>query len=119
MARVGRSLVLAIVAGILSGCGLPLIAGATLNEFNAATAIVSTGLTGKGLSDHVVSLVTGRNCNLVQGAIRKERTLCERRGSAAATKDFRGVVGFVIDAATLDLKHAPPPGNDLIFANFP
>jgi hypothetical protein len=110
---------LGLVAILISGCAIPIVAGLTLNELNSTTSIFSSGLTGKGLTDHAVSFVLKRNCNLVAGTMRAGRKLCEPRGSAATKKDFGGAIGFVIGAAALDMKHPLAPSHDVIFASFP
>ena len=73
-----------VVIATLWGCATPLlVAGAT-----------SAVLTGKGLHDHALSGVTSKDCKTLEGAVREDRELCEERDSAAAEKDFKGILGF-------------------------
>jgi hypothetical protein len=53
--------------------------------------LVSTATTGKGLSDHALSLITGKDCNLTEAILRKARKLCEEKDSVATKDDFKGV----------------------------
>lgn len=86
-----RNCAIVLIAVGLSGCAAPIIAGITLSQISTVAGIFSTAITGKGLSDHLLSFLTGRDCNLTESILRKDRKLCETRGSFATTEDFKGV----------------------------
>ena len=48
-----------------------------------AVDIVSIGTTGKSVTDHVLDVITGDDCNLFQAAIGNGRKVCEPREAAA------------------------------------
>jgi len=48
-----------------------------------AADIVSVGTTGKSITDHVLDVVTGKDCNLFQAAWRSDRDVCEPRQTRA------------------------------------
>jgi hypothetical protein len=84
-----------LAAGCASGCAIPIIGGLTLNELSTGTSIISTGLTGKSLSEHGLDLVTGKDCNLMEAAFHDDRSICEQRGSPATAGDFTGLIGLL------------------------
>jgi len=51
----------------------------------------STATTGKGLEDHALSYATGKDCNFIEGILRKDRKVCETPGSPATKEDFKGL----------------------------
>jgi hypothetical protein len=81
----------AILAASLSGCAAPIIAGITLSQITTVAGLISTAFTGKGLTDQALSIVTGKDCNLMESVLRKDRHLCEERGSLATADDFKGI----------------------------
>ncbi len=83
---------LAIAALALSGCGTVVIGSITLGQISAAAGVASVGTTGKGLQDHALSAVTGRDCRVLEGIVRRGRRICEEVGSPATENDFRGVL---------------------------
>jgi hypothetical protein len=48
---------------------------------------------GKGLAEDGADAVTGKDCRVIEGTIRKDRKYCETRGSAETDKDFKGLMG--------------------------
>lgn len=91
-----RNLVLISAAGIaLSGCATPIIGALTLNELSSFAGVASSITTGKGLGDHALSLLTGKDCSVTEGILRKDRDICEERGSLAAKEDFKGVFAWL------------------------
>jgi hypothetical protein len=56
--------------------------------------IVSYGTSGKSIGDHVLDVVTGKDCNLVEWALRSERDICEPRETEVTTRDFKGLFAF-------------------------
>jgi len=81
----------AVIAAGLSGCAAPIIAGITLSQISMVAGVISTAVTGKGLSDQALSLLTGKDCNLTEAILHKARKLCEVPGSVATAGDFKGV----------------------------
>lgn len=81
-----------VVLGLgLNACAAPIIAGLTLSQISTIAGVASTATTGKGLTDHALSYATGKDCNLVESVLRKDRKLCETPGSPATQEDFKGV----------------------------
>ncbi len=80
-----------MAALLLSGCAAPIVAGLSLSTISTIASVVSTAITGKDWSDHALSWVTGKNCNVTEGILRKNRKICEERGSLAAAEDFQGI----------------------------
>jgi len=85
--------------GSVSGCALPLIGALTLNELSSTTSFISTGLTGKGLGEHALDLVTGEDCRGLEGIVRGDRGICATRGSPETANDFKGLIGLAMRAA--------------------
>ena len=79
---------------LLGGCALPLLGGLTLNEMSSGTSVISTGLTGKGLGEHALDAVTGKDCRITESLLRDDRDLCEERDSPATKDDFKGVAAL-------------------------
>jgi hypothetical protein len=83
--------VFAVLAVGLAGCAAPVVAGLTVGEISTIAGLASTATTGKGLTDHALSYATGKDCNLVESVLRKDRKLCETPDSPEAQKDFKGL----------------------------
>ncbi len=73
---------------ILTSCGAPLIAGIP-NIF--LTEVAPRAVNGKGLAEDGVDAATGKDCRVIEGTVRKDRKLCETRGSPETNKDFKGL----------------------------
>ena len=81
---------------LLGGCTAQLAGGAlALTDSLTVVSWVSTAVSGKGLGEHALALVTGRDCRFLEAALRDDRRLCERRGSPATEDDFRGLAGLL------------------------
>jgi hypothetical protein len=89
--RIAQICALAAIAAGLSGCAAPIIAGITLSQISMVAGAISTAVTGKGLSDQALSLLTGKDCNLTEAILHRNRKLCEEPGSIATAGDFKGV----------------------------
>lgn len=83
----------------LSGCASPLLAGLSLSEFGFASSLFATAATGKGLGEHAMDVVTGRDCRIIEGLARKDRKFCERKNSPALEKDWKGLASLADDTA--------------------
>ena len=78
----------------VSGCAAPVIGALTLGQLSTIAGGISTLTTGKGLADHALSLLTGKDCSITEGILRKDRKVCEVRGSLATKDDFKGVFAY-------------------------
>lgn len=77
---------------LLGGCGAAIF-GIPLTF--TTTEVVPRAVNGKGLAEDGVDAVTGKDCRLIEGTVRKDRQTCEPRGSPETEKDFKGLSGFV------------------------
>jgi len=115
MTRQSRALAIAgatLLSVGLGGCAAPFIAGLTLNELSSGTSIISTGLTGKGLIEHIADAITGKDCRVIEGLARDTRDVCEEPNSVATRSDFKGLIGMIEgDNRELDIAERPgkPP----------
>jgi len=83
---------IALLTTMLGGCAGPLILGLPLVVY---TEVFPRAVNGKGLAEDVADLVTGWDCRVIEGVIRKNRQFCEDRGSPETKKDFKGLLGLV------------------------
>jgi hypothetical protein len=51
----------------------------------------SEAATGKTFGGHALSGITHKDCNVLEGALRADRKVCEEPGAPATEKDFKGV----------------------------
>lgn len=102
---------LIVLAGALSGCATPLFAGLTLGELGLAASLFSTAATGKGVGEHAMDVATGKNCRIVEGMARDDRTICEAEDSPAVEDDWEGLAS--LDGDATQTRHhvgaSPPP----------
>jgi hypothetical protein len=61
------------------------------------TWVVPHAINGKGLPEDAADLVTGKDCRVIEGIVRKDRKTCETRGSPETRKDFKGLAGLLDD----------------------
>ena len=87
--RFGARLAPLLLATLCAGCVAPA-GGAAVVAMNALTG-VSLAATGKGISDHAVSLVQDQDCRILEGVIRSDRKICEDYGAPATAHDFHGL----------------------------
>jgi hypothetical protein len=85
------SLVVALSA-TLGACAGPVIAGMSLSTFSTIVDGVVSVLSGKSLEEHALSYITGKDCNLTESILHKDRKLCEEPDSLATRDDFRGIL---------------------------
>lgn len=93
----------------LSGCASILIAGLTISEIMTAGSIGSAILTGKGLGEHAMDLVTGQDCRILEAVFRKNRAICEPKDSVATNGDFKGLIDLLDTPAGQDIQLAELP----------
>jgi hypothetical protein len=97
----------------LSGCGAPLIAGLSLSEWATAGSIISTAATGKGFSEYAMDAATGQDCRIVEGIVRADRHVCERWGSPASRKDWKGLAHMPgVPGTTVEVGVTEDPGSE-------
>ncbi|MDZ7754384.1 MAG: hypothetical protein U5S82_22750 [Gammaproteobacteria bacterium] len=99
----GRFLLPVIAAAplLLGGCaGLIQLAS---HPVMTGMGLVSVAVSGKGLADHALDMVTRRDCRLLEGLVKEERALCEEPGSLATLDDFRGLGWFARDGGGRDI----------------
>ena len=70
----------------ITGCVVPLGI--------VATEVAPRAINGKGLVEDGADVVTGKDCRVIEGAVRDDRKICETRNSRATTKDFKGLSGL-------------------------
>lgn len=78
----------------LAGCSTPIFAGMTLGEVSVFGSLFSTAATGKGLGDYAMDAATGRDCRIVEGLVREDRKVCERKNSPALAEDWHGLASL-------------------------
>ena len=96
--RARLAVALAMTIG-LGGCGGIVLAGLPLSQISTATTVVSIAITGKGLGEHGLDVVTGRDCRVLEGLMRDEREICEEPQSLATRDDFRGIITWLEEQA--------------------
>lgn len=79
----------------LGGC----VVAAAVPASMMVTEVVPRAVNGKGLPEDAADLVTGKDCRVIEGTIRKDREICETRDSPETRKDFKGLSGLVEDKA--------------------
>lgn len=101
--RPGRiALMTMVFAGLgLSGCAAPIIGGLTAGQVFSIAGLGATIMTGRDLTEHAVSMVTGKDCRFLETLFRNGRSFCETPDSVATKDDFHGVI------ALLEEKKAP------------
>lgn len=94
---VGRAGLIGAIALMSSGCAAPIVGALGVSELFTVASLGGTVAFNKGASDLALDIVTGQNCRIVEGIVRKDREICEPDSSKAADNDFKGVVGFVAE----------------------
>jgi hypothetical protein len=92
-----------MLSASLAGCATPIIGAMTLGTFSTIVDGVVSLLSGKSLEEHALSYITGKDCNLTESILRKDRKFCEQPDSVATREDFKGV-----------LANFGPPNSDLL-----
>jgi hypothetical protein len=111
--RVGTSLRLVaafIGAASTSGCMGAIVGAPLLDHAITATSAIMTASSGKGVAEHALDAATGKDCRILESALRQGRKLCETRGAPATAKDFRGLNSLgAIGIETARTGDARPP----------
>ncbi len=92
--RRSKVAVAAVLSGALmtGGCSTVVAGAMTLGDVSNVAGMVSTLVTGKGIPEHLISYMTGKDCRFTEGLFRKDRKICEDMDSPARDKDFKGVI---------------------------
>src|SRR5579864_622368 len=91
--RIAAAYIACFSAIPLAGCAAVVIAGIPIDF--VTTEVIPRAVNGKGLVEDGADLVTGKDCRVIEGTIRKDRQICETRNSRATAKDFKGVSSLV------------------------
>lgn len=106
---------------LLGGCAAPIAGVMTVGEFSTAVSLGLTAATGKGLTEHALSMVIGKDCNVLGSILEKDRKLCEEPGSEATKHDFKGIFGgddeTPVTPRAVARKQATKPGPGLVRIN--
>ena len=89
--RVGIATLSIGLAVLVSGCAAPLIGAFAIKDVLALVTLSSNVTTGKGVEEHAVGAIIGRDCRVIEGILRRDRDICEVPGSLATRQDFRGI----------------------------
>jgi len=109
-AQTAKKIIICTVLSLtLSGCAGTIIAGLTFSQLLTAGSISSSLITGKGLGEHALDIVTGQDCRILEAVFRNNRAVCEPNESLATKGDFKGLI------ALLDT----PVGQDIQLADLP
>ena len=81
----------------LSGCAAPLIGAITVGQAWSIAGLVSTVFTGRDLTEHALSEVTGKDCRILESLLNDTRDFCETPGTLATQDDFHGVIALLED----------------------
>lgn len=93
--------------GVLSGCALPFVGPLVFTDILTGASLLSSAATGKGVTEIALDFMTGKDCRLLEGALREDREFCEEHGSPATEDDFKGLVAWLED----NEPEAPLPGD--------
>ncbi len=104
-----KAMLCGVICFSLSGCAGTIIAGLTLSEILTAGSIGSALITGKGLGEHALDIVTGQDCRILEAVFRKDRAICEPKNSIATEDDFKGLVALLDTPAGQDIQLADLP----------
>ena len=78
-----------------SGCALPALGALTVDQVFSVVSLGSTLVTGKGVGDHMLTGVTGEDCQIMGAVLNTEREICEPHGAPATQEDFKGIETIV------------------------
>jgi hypothetical protein len=79
---------IAFLTVMLGGCAAPIVMGVSPLVY---TEVLPRAVNGKGLAEDGVDAATGKDCRVIEGTVRKDRKICETRGSPQTDKDFKGL----------------------------
>ncbi len=79
----------------LAGCAAPIVAGLTAAQVFTIAGISATIMTGRDITEHAVSMVTGKDCRFLETLLRNGRSFCETPDTIATKDDFHGVIALL------------------------
>jgi hypothetical protein len=92
------------VALMAGGCATPIVAALTVSELMTGASVVSYAATGKGIGEHALDVATGKDCRVIEAALRDDREVCEAHGSKATENDFKGLASIIPPAEAEDIR---------------
>ena len=92
---IGRRLVVLVALLGLTGCAGPIVAGLTGAQLLSLAGLSSTIMTGRDLTEHAVSTITGKDCRFLETLLRNGRSFCETPDTVATRDDFHGVLALI------------------------
>ena len=100
------------------GCAAPIVGSLTVGHLVSAASAVTIAAKGKGVSEIVLDAATGKDCRFLEGAVRKDREICETPGSPATRSDFKGVSTVVgmLEAERVRAAERPPAARTRVAA---
>ena len=110
--QMARIAAIGIVCLATGGCLQVVVAGIPLSQIATGIGIASFATTGKGLGEHGLDVVTGKDCRILDSLMRDERELCEERNSPPTQEDFRGVFVWLEE----QMEDAPRPPKVMVAA---
>lgn len=110
--RVARAAAVGSVCLATGGCLQLVVAGIPLSHISTAIGVASLATTGKGVAEHGLDVVTGKDCRVLDSLLRDERELCEERNSPPTQEDFRGVFAWLDE----QVEDAPRPSKVMVAA---
>jgi len=109
---VARAAAVGSVCLATGGCLQLVVAGIPLSHISTAIGVASLATTGKGVAEHGLDVVTGKDCRVLDSLLRDERELCEERNSPPTQEDFRGVLAWLDE----QVEDAPRPSKVMVAA---
>jgi hypothetical protein len=98
-----RHSALAAAIGLgLSGCAAPAGGATSASHVFSMENIGAVIMTGRNLTAHAVSMITGKDCHYLETLLRNGGSFCEAPKSIAAGDDARGASARTASAANLD-----------------
>lgn len=79
----------------LAGCAAPIVAGLTAAQVFTIAGLSATIMTGRDITEHAVSMVTGKDCRFLETLLRNGRSFCETPDTIATKDDFHGVIALL------------------------
>lgn len=111
--RSGRPILKLVAALVglagLSGCAAPVVGGLTAAEIFSLAGLSATVMTGRDLTEHAVSALTGKDCRFLETLLRDGRSFCETPDTVATRGDFHGVFALLGDEETVKTASALDP----------
>lgn len=79
----------------ISGCATAVIGSLTLSQLSTIATVTTMTVQGKGVGEVALDVATGKDCRVMEGLVRRSRSICEVPDSAATNDDFKGVLALL------------------------